>query len=66
MQLTFEEELEVALREFSLDHGVEITGECLHYTRLEQEELNDPPEAPVWYDELKSTLMSKGLWAAES
>jgi hypothetical protein len=38
------------------------TSEALHYSKLEQEELNDPPEAPDNYDEVKAFLKKRDLW----
>lgn len=53
-----------ALEEFFDLHDEEPcwTTEALHYMKLEQEELNDPPEAHILYSEVKAYLMARDLW----
>lgn len=38
------------------------TTEFLHYMKLEQEELNNPPEAHNLYPEVKAFLIERELW----
>lgn len=53
-----------ALEEFFALHDGEPcwTLEDLHYMKLEQEELKDPPKAHILYDKVKNYLMEQDLW----
>lgn len=57
-----EDKLKKALDEFFDARGIKgWTVNKYHLLQVEQQELNDPPPPPEWYDELMKVIKDKGL-----